>query len=166
VARPGIFLLAEEIALSGAGDLMLDSGGDRRLLEVFHVAEAEDLGLALGRLALLGNSLRDRLASGRCFARYAVIEDPTERSLAAMPFRQRIETGTASADGIPGSFTEGRSSEGVSGSTHLRDPFIVRFPLDRPLAYAKACTDREIWHERGKRQGPLRGLAARLPSGF
>ena len=46
------------------------------MLALFQISEANDLGMALGRLFLSGNPARERLASGRCFARYVVVEDP------------------------------------------------------------------------------------------
>ena len=38
--------------------------------------------MALGRLFLPGSPQRERLWSGRCFARYAVIEDESQRHAA------------------------------------------------------------------------------------
>ena len=45
------------------------------MLALFQISETDDLGMALGRLFLPGSPQRERLAGGRCFARYAVIED-------------------------------------------------------------------------------------------
>ena len=74
-AKPGIFALGEEIVPSlGAST--------KRMLALFEISEADDLGMALGRLFLPGTPLRNRLTSGKCFARYTVIEDPAQRRLA------------------------------------------------------------------------------------
>ena len=45
------------------------------MLALFQISETDDLGMALGRLFLPGAPEGERLAAGRCFARYAVIED-------------------------------------------------------------------------------------------
>jgi hypothetical protein len=74
-SKPGIFSLAEEVA--SAGDLAATEG--KRMLALIRISEAEDLGMALGRLFLPGNPERDRLLGGCCFARYAVIEDEVQR---------------------------------------------------------------------------------------
>jgi hypothetical protein len=52
------------------------------MLALLQISETEDLGMALGRMFLPGSPERERLASGRCFARYAVIEDETQRHAA------------------------------------------------------------------------------------
>src|SRR5436190_17001769 len=67
-AKPGIFALGEEV--------ISPAEGGKRMLALFQVAETDDIGMALGRLFLPGNPLRERLAAGKCFARYSVIENP------------------------------------------------------------------------------------------
>jgi hypothetical protein len=80
-AKPGIFAVAEEVPPSASPVAEPTPGEDRekRMLAIFQISEADDLGMGLGRLFLPGNPARQRLISGRCFARYAVIEDPLER---------------------------------------------------------------------------------------
>lgn len=73
-SKPGLFALGEEIVAPGAVG--------KRMLALFQLSETDDLGMALGRLLLPGSPLRERLESGRCFARYAVIEDATQRHAA------------------------------------------------------------------------------------
>ena len=70
--KPGLFALGEEVIAPGE----LAAGEGKRMLALFQISEANDLGMALGRLFLSGNPARERFASGRCFARYVVIEDP------------------------------------------------------------------------------------------
>ena len=67
-SKPGVFALGEEI--------VAPSAGGKRMLALFQISETGDLGMALGRLFLPGSPESERLAGGRCFARYAVIEDP------------------------------------------------------------------------------------------
>jgi len=82
-AKAGIFVLAEEVASPGR-----DS---KRILAVFQIKETGDIGMALGRLFLPGNPLREKLESGKCFARYAVIENAAERASAHQSFHRWFE---------------------------------------------------------------------------
>jgi len=88
-----------------------DSGhiiGSRRMLAVFEIADTDDLGAALSRLFAPGHPLRDRLASGRCFARYSRVADPGQRSAASSALQQwlassmELSTGFQSVDGAAG----------------------------------------------------------------
>lgn len=78
-AKPGVFALAEEIA---------PAAESKRMLALFEIKETDDIGMALGRLFLPGNPLREKLETGKCFARYAVIEDSAERSAAYKVFER------------------------------------------------------------------------------
>ena len=92
-AKPGIFALGEEIVPSlGASS--------KRMLALFAVSETDDLGMALGRLFLPGTPLRDRLISGKCFARYTVIEDPAQRRLATEVLHRWMQDSAETASGI------------------------------------------------------------------
>ena len=92
-SRPGIFSLAEEVA--SAGELTATQG--KRMLALIRIFEATDLGMALGRLFLPGSPERDRLLGGRCFARYAVIEDEVQRHSAYHALQQWM---ASSSDGL------------------------------------------------------------------
>src|SRR6266849_4724020 len=70
--KPGLFALADEV-------IPREAGG-RRMLALLRISEAEDLGMALGRLFLPRSP--ERLVDGLCFARYAVIEDAAQRHAA------------------------------------------------------------------------------------
>jgi hypothetical protein len=90
--RPGIFALGEEVVSA--------TEGSKRMLALFHVAETDDVGMTLGRLFLPGNPLRERLFAGRCFARYAVIEDAAQRTAACAIFQRWMQQSTEVATGI------------------------------------------------------------------
>ena len=92
-AKPGIFALGEEIVSS------VGTAG-KRMLALFQVSEADDLGMALGRLFLPGTPLRERLTSGRCFARYAVVEDPDQRQTATAVFQRWMQDSAETASGV------------------------------------------------------------------
>ena len=103
--KPGLFALAEEVIAPGE----LAVGDGKRMLALFQISEADDLGMALGRLFLSGSPERERFASGRCFARYVVIEDPTQRQIAFTALQRWMTSsaeavsGMADAGGDPGS---------------------------------------------------------------
>ena len=90
--KPGLFALGEEVIARGE----LAVGEGKRMLALFQISEAEDVGMALGRLFLSGNPARERFASGRCFARYVVIEDANQRRT-ALTALQRWMTSSAEA---------------------------------------------------------------------
>ena len=100
-AKPGIFAVAEETAPPPTPRPEPSAGEARgkRMLAIFQISEADDLGMALGRLFLPGSSARQRLISGRCFARYAVIEDPLERFQAQRAFERWVHGSGESASG-------------------------------------------------------------------
>src|SRR5437868_11865139 len=91
-AKPGIFGLGEEVVPRG--------DGSRRMLALFQISDTDDLGMALGRLFLPGNPLRERLAGERCFARYAVLEDPGQRQTASAVFQRWMQGSAETASGI------------------------------------------------------------------
>ena len=93
-AKPGIFALGEEVVPKG--------DGSKRMLALFQISETDDLGMALGRLFLPGSPVRERLAAERCFARYAVIEDPVQRQTASAVFQRWIQESAETASGISG----------------------------------------------------------------
>ncbi len=87
----GIYALAEEIIAPG-GTAATDG---KRMLAIYRIAEAEHLGLAMGRLFLPGRPEVKRLAGNRCFARYAVIEDESQRNAAFASLQRWISSSTA-----------------------------------------------------------------------
>ncbi|HYM07604.1 MAG TPA: hypothetical protein VEU11_13675 [Terriglobales bacterium] len=87
-SKPGIFALGEELVATGG----------KRILGLFQVSETDDLGMALGRMFLPGSPQRERLSAGRCFARYAVIEDAAQRHAACAALQHWM---SATASGNP-----------------------------------------------------------------
>ncbi len=85
-AKPGLFALGEEIISGGESP-----AAAKRMLALFEISETDDIGMTLGRLFLPGNPLLERLASGKCFARYTVIEDREQRALACTIFQRWLE---------------------------------------------------------------------------
>ena len=91
-SQPGIFALGEELVAPG------DSS--KRLLALFQISQADDLGMALGHLFLPGSPVRERLETGHCFVRYAVIEDARQRNAAYAALEQWAGTASDTASGI------------------------------------------------------------------
>jgi hypothetical protein len=95
-SQPGLFALGEEVIAPGE----VSATAGKRMLALFQVTETDDLGMALGRLFLPGSPEQERLASGRCFARYAVVEDPAQRKSAHAAFQQWLAASSDTASGL------------------------------------------------------------------
>jgi hypothetical protein len=93
------------------------------MLALFQISEADDLGMALGHLFLPGSQVRDRFASGRCFVRYAVIEDANQRHAAYVALQQWAGTSSDAASGISNhlNLQSAPFSGGVSQHLELQD---------------------------------------------
>jgi hypothetical protein len=95
--KPGLFALGEEVIAPGE----MAVGEGKRMLALFQVSEADDLGMALGRLFLSRNPDRERLTNGRCFARYVVIEDANQRGTALAALQRWMASSAEAASGVP-----------------------------------------------------------------
>lgn len=91
----GIYTLGDEIVSE------LPDG--KRMVAVFRVSESEDLCFALRR-ELVAPSLRERLASGRCFVRFAQVSDKAYRQAACRALQQWLATSAEAASGIVNDF--------------------------------------------------------------
>jgi len=98
-SRPGIFALGEEVM--APEDIV--SGG-KRMLALFQISATDDLGIAMGRLFLPGTPVRERLLGGRCFARYAVVEDADQREAVCAALQQWMATSAEAALGAVNDF--------------------------------------------------------------
>jgi hypothetical protein len=105
-AKPGVFALAEEVAVFGDA-----SEPRKRMLALFQISEADDLGMALWRLFRPGSLRGDRLSNGRCFARYTVIEDATQRHTAYTVLQQLLALSAETASGFTGDSPEPAAAE-------------------------------------------------------
>jgi hypothetical protein len=107
--KPGIFALGEEVATFCAASEPRSRHPERsegspsegkRMLALFQISEADDVGMALGRLFLSGNPVRERFAGGRCFARYVVIEDANQRRTALTALQRWMASSSEAATGL------------------------------------------------------------------
>lgn len=129
--QPGIFALAEEVAdaaVAGGDTGVPDAPGfgavgRRRMLAVLEVGATEDLARALSWLFAPGSPQRERIASGNCFVRYAVVPDADERQAIVAQLQQWLTASAEAASGIaqsfpaPGSAAAGRQSNNAAPRT-------------------------------------------------
>ena len=87
------------------------------MLALFQLSEADDLGMALGRLFLSGNPARKRFASGRCFARYVAIEDPVQRRTALTALHKWMASSAKAVSGV---------EQTISDNNHVAPDAFVR----------------------------------------
>jgi len=92
---------AVQRSLSEAKGSALDSS---RMLAVTQFFEADDMAFVLDRMLSHQNPMRARLASGRYFVRYVVIEDQTQRRSVTSALNQWIASSTEKATGIASHF--------------------------------------------------------------
>jgi hypothetical protein len=92
----GIYTLGEEIVAPGE----IPSTGGKRMLAVFQIAETEDLCITLSRQFAPRSPLSERLASGRCFVRFATVADATHRQTACKALQHWLATSAEAALGI------------------------------------------------------------------
>jgi len=119
-AKPGIFALGEEMVPAGDLELRASSPVEgKRMLALFHISEADDLGMVLGRMFLPGSPLLMKLNSRRCFARYAVIEDAAQRSAAYSTFQRWMQDSAETASGINSCGAEPALSERPQGESRM-----------------------------------------------
>jgi hypothetical protein len=74
------------------------------MLAVVQFGEDEDMAFVLDRMFSLQNPMRARLASGRCFVRFVVIEDEAHRRSIAGALNQWLVTSGEKASGIGAHF--------------------------------------------------------------
>jgi hypothetical protein len=77
----------------------------RRLLAVLQFSEDDDMAFTLDRMFTRINPMRDRLASGRCFLRFVVIEDQAQRRSICSALNQWMLSASEKASGLPADFS-------------------------------------------------------------
>jgi hypothetical protein len=112
-SKPGIFALAEEVAELGtdhvgAGDspAQVVAAGPpvRRMLAVLQFSDDDDMAFTLDRMFTRINPMRARLASGRCFVRFVVIEDQAQRRGICTALNQWMLSSAEKATGLTADF--------------------------------------------------------------
>ena len=160
--KPGIFALGEEVIAPGE----LAVGEGKRMLALFQISEAEDVGMALGRLFLSGSPARERFASGRCFARYVVIEDANQRRTALTALQRWMASSSEAATGLPQATSDDNhvaQNNDVLRSGH--DFGRAANPTISAAALAAAPADASPHSESSNKQAQI-GPPSPIPSGF
>jgi hypothetical protein len=104
-SKPGVFALAEEVMDFGKAELETAASAEpRRMLAVLQFGEDDDMAFVLDRMFSRQNPMRARLASGRCFVRFVVIEDVTQRRSIATALNQWLISSGEKASGIGAHF--------------------------------------------------------------
>src|ERR1017187_3430311 len=145
-SKPGIFALAEEIAgnvarapspaTSSASDVLGSGILDGAVLgiptlgslggAVLQFCEDDDMAFVLDRMFTCINPMRARLASGRCFLRFVVIEDLDKRFSICNALNQWMLSSAEKASGIPADFSSSleleltNPADDVAGSSVAR----------------------------------------------
>jgi hypothetical protein len=76
----------------------------RRMLAVLQFSEDDDMAFTLDRMFTRINPMRDRLATGRCFLRFVVIEDQAQRCSICAALNQWMLSSSEKASGLPADF--------------------------------------------------------------
>jgi hypothetical protein len=117
-SKPGVFAVAEELAsLSGGAEPRKRhpersegtpvggvEPGQRRMLAVLHFGEDDDMAFVLDRMFSRQNPMRARLASGRCFVRFVVLEDQPQRRSICNALNQWLISSSETTTGIGAHF--------------------------------------------------------------
>ena len=90
-----------------------------RMLAVLQFSEDDDMAFTLDRMFTRANPLRTRLASGRCFLRFVVIEDQAQRRSICAALNQWMLSSAEKATGIGADF---------QSSLELTDDYVERTP--------------------------------------
>src|ERR1700739_214377 len=92
-SAPGLYALAEEIAAPG------ESPATKRMLAVFEVAETEAVCIARSRQFSPRSPLNERLASGKCFVRFAQLRDAERRRIVCGSLKRWLTASAQTAMG-------------------------------------------------------------------
>jgi hypothetical protein len=76
----------------------------RRMLAVLQFSEDDDMAFTLDRMFTRINPMRARLASGKCFLRFVVIEDQAQRRSICAALNQWMVNSAEKATGLPADF--------------------------------------------------------------
>jgi hypothetical protein len=144
-------------ALAAAGGAMLQrcdslpgtnaasAAEPRRLLAVLQFSEDDDMAFTLDRMFTRINPMRDRLASGRCFLRFVVIEDQAQRRSICATLNQWMLSSAEKATGLPPDFSSSVEyvSRTPSSATHVGTDAFVR-PAEQSSAAAAGANSNSI----------------------
>jgi hypothetical protein len=92
----------------------------KRMLAVLQFCEDDDMAFVLDRMFSRENPMRARLASGRCFVRFVVLEDPSQRRSICNALNQWLISSSEVTTGIGAHFaTSLELSPATAGTTDI-----------------------------------------------
>jgi hypothetical protein len=91
-------------SLPGRDAALAAEAPQRRMLAVLQFCEDDDMAFTLDRMFTRINPMRDRLATGRCFLRFVVIEDQAQRRSICATLNQWMLSSAEKASGLPADF--------------------------------------------------------------
>ncbi|MFZ0954346.1 MAG: hypothetical protein WAN17_18900 [Candidatus Sulfotelmatobacter sp.] len=91
----------------------------RRMLAVLQFSEDDDMAFTLDRMFTCPNPMRARLASGRCFLRFVVIEDQTQRRNICNALNQWMHSSAEKASGFGVDFQSSLEFTDGPGTTRV-----------------------------------------------
>lgn len=121
-----------------AGTRQPEADSSRRMLAVTQFFEDEDMAFVLDRMLSRQNRMRERLASGRYFFRFVVIEDRSQRQSVCGALNQWILSAAEMASGIGSHFatslelTPEPPNTGISGRADVTDSITNRNRIAPP----------------------------------
>ena len=137
-----------------AGTLTPETASPRRMLAVTQFFEDEDMAFVLDRMLSLQNPMRARLASGRYFVRFVVIEDPTQRRSICSALNQWMVSSAEKATGIGSHFATSLELTPATEYVPAADPAQQSLFPNKDVAEKKRSSSRSA----GRRQE--RGVGA------
>ena len=142
--------------------------GSRRMLAVTQFFEADDMAFVLDRMLSRPNPMRDRLASGRYFVRFVLIEDPSQRRTISSALNQWMVSAAEKATGIGTYFAtsfELNTDDVARAPSHAKADVIpiAGGPAATPLPAAAPCGEGTL--ARDSAATNIHGPAP-FPSGF
>jgi hypothetical protein len=130
-SKPGLFAVAEELAAPGE----IPVAGGRRMLAVLQVSQADDLGMALARLFAPSSQLKERIAGGRVFARYTVIEEDAQRFSAHSALEHWLASSAEAASGVLAENTEPIATSSPSAAEAPAQKEVMQSPSSLPSGF-------------------------------
>jgi hypothetical protein len=89
------------------------------MLAVLQFAEDDDMAFTLDRMFTRANPMRDRFATGRCFLRFVVIEDQSQRRSICAALNQWMLSSAEKASGIGTDFQSSLELREYAGTTRV-----------------------------------------------
>ena len=156
--HPGLFVIAERVVPHNVSQSAANASAPLLILEV---GQTEDLGVEMARRCY-HSPLYDRINAGRCFVRFAAVEDEAERASACAALQQRLTQIACHSDA---EWCEGEESAFQTTALTTND-FASYTPNDDAVTTVVLARDLAEPVLANSAHQPTRNQPAPLPSGF